>query len=288
MPDSAAAEPRLSAELLARVLARLGLAEPPAPDRAGLDRLNAAFCRHVPNDNVQKRIWLAGERAGPVTGGDPVEFFENFLAHGTGGTCFPVAGGLCALLRAAGFDARRVTGSVIREGIEPDANHGSVRVRVSGADYLADPQHGAFAVLPVVPGRESSTGDGIHDVRAVPAGAGFELLNFPGANREEPVRIRFDPARWLVDHDFFLEHYALSARRDRKRSPFNEALYVSKRFPDSIVVLWRGSRIDVAADNSVTRAEITVAERDRILVEELGLSEAIVAAIPPDEAGGPS
>lgn len=285
MTDRAAAKPKLSPELLTRILTKLDLAERPRRDLAGLNRINAAFCRHMPNDNIQKRIWLTGNQNSPVTGGDPIQFFEDWLAHGTGGTCFPAAGGLCTLLRALEFDANRVTGSVMRDDIEQDANHGSVKVRLDGVDYLVDPQHGSFSALPIVPGQPSSTGNGIHDVRAVPVAEGFELLNFPGSNRQEPVRIRFDPDSWLVDHEFFLRYYALSALRERNRSPFNDALFISKRFPDSIVIVGRGNKIVVSSDNTVTNSEITINERDRILVEELGISEAIARVIPPDDDG---
>ncbi len=48
----------------------------------------------------------------------------------------------------------------------------------------------------------------------------------------------------------------------------------------------RGNKIIVAADNTVTKTEITEFERNLVLVEEMGISERIVAAIPPDEAGG--
>jgi arylamine N-acetyltransferase len=286
MPDNAVREPELSSALLTRILAKLDLADRPECSIAGLNRVYAAFCGYVPRDNIQKRIWLTGDQTAPVTGGNPVEFFENWLAHGTGGTCFPSSGGLCTLLCALGFDAKRVSGCVIRDGIEYDANHASVLVRVEGADYLVDPQQASFRALPIVPGRHSSTGNGIHDTRAVPIPGGFELQSFPGSNRWDPLRVRFYTEKCVVDHAFYIEHYALSAVRELGRSPFNDALIVSRRFPGSIVILGRGNRIEVAADNSVTKAEITIDERNKILVEELGISEEIISTIPPDDVGG--
>jgi arylamine N-acetyltransferase len=278
-------EPQLSSEMLARVLGKLNLREQPDPDLEGLNRVYAAYCGHVPNDNIQKRIWLVGDKAKPVTGGDPIEFFENWLAHGTGGTCFAASGGLCTLLQTLGFDARRVSGSVIRQGIEAHANHGSVLVCLTGTNYLVDPQHASFIALPIAPGQPSSTGDGIHDTRAVPIPGGFELQSFPGANRHEPLQIQFDVTNWLVDHAFFLAHYALSALRERNRSPFNEALFICRRFPRSIVIVGRGNKIVVSSDNTVTRTEITISERNSILVDELGISEEVAKAIPPDDEG---
>ena len=285
MTDSTIPEPKLSSEILTRILTKLDLMERPECNLAGLNRVYAANCGHVPRDNIQKRIWLTGKQTTPVTGGDPGEFFENWLAHGTGGTCFPTSGGFCALLCALGFDANRVTGCVIRGGIEYDQNHASVLVRLEGVNYLVDPQQASFSALPIIPGQPSSTGNGIHDTRAVPVPGGFELQSFPGSNRQEPLRIRFYLENCFVDHAFFLEKYALSAVRELDRSPFNDALIISRRFPDSLVIVGRGNRIEVASDNSVTKVEITIDERNKILIEELGISEEITKAIPPDDEG---
>ena len=147
MTDSTIPEPKLSSEILTRILTKLDLMERPERNLVGLNRVYAAYCGHVPRDNIQKRIWLTGKQTTPVTGGDPIEFFENWSAHGTGGTCFPTSGGLCALLCALGFDGKRVSGCVIRGGIEYDANHASVLVRLEGANYLVDPQQASFTAL---------------------------------------------------------------------------------------------------------------------------------------------
>ena len=276
-------EPALAPHLLQRILVKLGIAERPPIDPGGLNRLYAAYCGQVPNDNIRKRIWLVGDGTTAVTGGDPIEFFEDWLEHGTGGTCFPTNGALCTLLRALGFDATRMSGSILLAGIEQTGNHGSVLVTIGGTDYLADAQLASFRVRPLVRGQAASAGSGIHAIRALPIADGFDVECFPGSNRQTPLIMRLDLARGPVDHCFFLEHYALSARRDRKRSPFNEALFAARRFPDSILIVGRGNRIDVTAGNAVAKTPIDDAERRRVLVEEMGYSAAIVDAIPPDE-----
>src|SRR5579862_9322901 len=108
----ARSENHLSPALVEQVLAKLGLSNWPSLDLSGLNTVYAAVCANIPFDNVQKRIWFAGNRSRPVTGGDPSEFFENWLKHGTGGTCWPGNGGMYALARALGFNARRMAGSV--------------------------------------------------------------------------------------------------------------------------------------------------------------------------------
>jgi N-hydroxyarylamine O-acetyltransferase len=273
-------------KLVERVLSKLRLQSRPDADLSGLNKVYAAYSHHIPNDNVQKRIWLVGEKLRQVTGGEPAEFFENWLKHGTGGTCFPANGALCELLSSLGFKARRILGAVMMEGIEHDGNHGTVLVRIGETDYLADAQLAAFSVLPMVAGRPASTGDGIHDIRAAPFERGFEVQWYPGSNRQTPMVTRLDLQQGPVDHGNFVAQYALSARKDRKRSPFNEALFVGRHFPDRILNVGRNTLTTISHDNVVTKREITPAERAQILIEECGLSPEIVEAIPPDEEAG--
>jgi arylamine N-acetyltransferase len=273
----------ISPALSESVLAKLGLPGKPTLDLAGLNQTYAAYSAGIPNDNIQKRIWLVGNRDRPVSGGEPTEFFETWLAHGTGGTCFPASGALCALLNAVGFDARRVLGAVLMDGIEHDGNHGTVLVRLDGTDYLVDAQLAAFSALPLVEGQPASTGRGIHDIRAVPVADGFDVLWYPGSNRESPLVMRPDLERGPVDHRAFVTQYALSAQRGRRRSPFNDALFIGRHFPHRIVIVGRSNRTEISADNAVSKREITLAERMRILVEELGISAEIAEMIPPDE-----
>jgi arylamine N-acetyltransferase len=141
MPSGELAIP---SDIFDQELAKLGVSSKLTLDLAGLTRVYAAYSLHVPNDNIQKRIWLVGDRAKPLTGGDPIEFFVNWLEHGTGGTCFPTNGALCAMLCAIGFDARRLSGAVLMEGLEHDGNHGTVIVKIDGINYLVDAQLASF------------------------------------------------------------------------------------------------------------------------------------------------
>ncbi len=276
------AEPALAPALVERVLARFGLRQPPTLDLAGLNLVYGAFSGSVPFDNVQKRIWFASPQTTPLPGGDPAEFFNDFLQHGTGGTCWPINGGMYALLLALGFQARRIAGSVVVEGYPQGANHGSVLVTLDGISYLVDGWMASFKVLPLVPGRPGSTGTGIHDIRAVPTENGFEIISYPGFDRDHPLPFRPEAEHDPVDHAFFL------ARADRTRAVgfFNDALFISRHFPESILTIGRKSKFRVAADGALTKTEVGEVERKRALIEEFGLSEEIVQALPRDVSGG--
>lgn len=171
----------------------------------------------------------------------------------------------------------------MREGIEQDGNHGTVLVRIDDAQYLVDTQLAAFSALPLIVGQPASTGEGIHDIRAVPRGEEFDVQWYPGSNRETPMFTRLDLKRGPVDNDVFVAQYALSALRDRKRSPFNDALFIGRHVPGRIVNVGRLTRTEISSDNVAQKREITLAERAQILIDEFGVSAQIVKAIPPDE-----
>jgi arylamine N-acetyltransferase len=275
-------EPALAPGLVERVLTKLGLRQRPTLDLAGLNALYAAVSANIPFDNFQKRIWFASPQTTVLPGGDPNEFFNNWLQHGTGGTCWPLNGAMYALARALGFDARRIVGSVIVEGYPRGANHGSVLVTLDGISYLVDAWMASFKVLPLIPGKSSSTGNGIHDVRAVPIESGFEIITYPGFNREQPLPFRPEPEYDPVDHALFL------ARFDRTKTVgfFNDAIFICRHFPGSILTMGRKSKFHLAADGTLTKTEPTEAERKTSLIEEFGLSEEIVEKLPPNVPGG--
>jgi N-hydroxyarylamine O-acetyltransferase len=279
-------EPKLPPALVERVLAALDFSYWPSPDLAGLNCLFSAVCAKIPSDNIQKRIWFASERMRPLPGGEPVEFFDNWLTHGTGGTCFPINGGLLVLLQAVGFDARRILGSVDNGGDDLDGNHGSVLVRLDGVDHLVDAQIASFKSLPLRSGEPASTGDGIHDISAAPMGDAFVISFYPGPRRDRPLTLTTQPEYDPVDHGSFLKYYALSATSDRLRSRFNDALYICRRYSDSISIVGRMNCFRITADNIVTKIKIDDTERLRILIEEFGISEEAAHALPPDDDQG--
>lgn len=281
MDNSDLSDPVLSPDLLERVLAKLGLSDHPSLDRSGLNGLYAAFCGKVAAiDNILKRIWLTGDQATPLTGGDPTDYFENWLTHGTGGTCYPTNGAMYALVSSLGFDTRRIAGCIVMDEY-PGTNHGSVVVTLDGVDYLVDGCFGAFEVLPLVPGRATFTRQGLNQIKAVPVENGFEIIWYTSINREQPLTFRTEPEHDPVDHNFFLTYYD----ETKKISVFNDTLFICRRYPDSIVTLGREKAV-VSADNTLTKTEIDDTGRKRVLVEEFDISEEIAAALPPDVSGG--
>ena len=279
-------DPEIDRDLVERVTRKLGFERAPSVTLSGLNAMYSAVSGSLPNDNVQRRIWYANGGSGPVVGSDPTEFFENWIAHGTGGSCFAINGAICTLFNTLGFSAHRLAGSIEFGGGDSDANHGSCIVTLNGVDYLVDGQLAAFRALPLVQGQPAATGHGMHDIWARPSGETFEICFFPGPGRRRPLIFRLQPEYIRVDHAFFVERHFMAASRSLNRSPFNDCLFVARRTRDSMVLVSRSMRVNVEADGTVHVVDISEAELLRVLVEELGYSEEIVASIPPDEEGG--
>jgi hypothetical protein len=155
-------------------------------------------------------------------------------------------------------------------------------VTLDGIIYLVDAWMASFKVLPLISGRPSSTGQGIHDISAVPTESAFEIVTHPGFNPELPLPFRIEPEYDPVDHALFL------ARYDRTKTVgfFNDAIFVCRHFPNSIITMGRNTKFHLAADGTLTKSEPTETERKRSLIQEFGLSEEIIEKLPPNVPGG--
>jgi N-hydroxyarylamine O-acetyltransferase len=266
----------LDRDLVERVLARLGFATAPAPDRAGLGALYAAWCEGVPFDNIRKRLHVAAKDPGRLPGDDPPEFFAAWLAYGTGGTCWAGNGALCELLVALGFDAERGVATMMALPDLPP-NHGTVFVALDGERFLVDASilFGAPLALP--------RSDGATTAIAHPA---WGVV----ARREGATTY----VRWNALHrpnlDCRIEPIATGAADYRERheatrawSPFNFSISARVNRHDSVVGLALGNRGEITPDGVLSVRPFAPGERTKFLVETMGIAESLAAALPPDE-----
>lgn len=247
-----------------RVLQRLGFGAPPSRDLAGLTALYAAWSARVPFDNVRKSIALHRNERSPLPGTDPDDFLEAWLRHGTGGTCWAGSTALHALFQSLGFEVRRAAGSMRDLGVP---NHGTVKARIDGRDFLVDSSMLTGSPVPLEETPSSSVRDGGVEVE-IDAGALVVWFDTPPHAGLFPCRLLLDP----VDADFFRDAH----ERSRASSPFNAALY-ARRNRDGRRIVLRGS----------TRYTRTVAgtmeealDRDALcaaLREDIGVSPAMIA-----------
>ncbi|MCC6201507.1 MAG: hypothetical protein IT494_00705 [Gammaproteobacteria bacterium] len=260
--DDIGIEPRLRDE----VLLRLGCATPLRPDAAGLGTLYRSWCLQVPFDNIRKMIALGQGGEAPLPGGDATDFFEHWLAAGTGGTCWTTSNALCVLARSLGFDAWRVAGSMRDLGI---INHGSVLVRGDDGHWLLDTSIMYNEPAPI--GTAPFSRDGAFPVEVEPSADGGFLLWVDVPPGPGYTCCRLNTQR--VSHAQFLANYEVS----RERSPFNTRLYARRNRPEALVLL-SGSQRYVKTASGVTRQELAPEELVQALRDEIGIAPAVVAA----------
>jgi N-hydroxyarylamine O-acetyltransferase len=258
-----------------RVLDRLGFAQAPARDAGGLAAVYLAWCRNVPFDNLVKRIHLASGSAEPFPNGPPEAFFASYLEHGTGGTCWPSSGALFALLDALGFDVRRGSAAMGDDGTGDRLHsHGTVIARLDGGEFWVDSSMLTDRPLPLRHDSTTRLDDRINPVRAEPVGDGWRVIwRFAIADGEMPC--------FLLDDDVDEAHYLARYDWSRDNGPFNAAVYATRNFEGRKVTIAFGRRFEKTADG-VASAPLGD-DRTKVLVEEFGYSEAIVAALPDDD-----
>jgi len=270
-------EPRLSDGLVERVLARLGLATPRA-DSEDLGALYLAWSRAVPWDNVQKRISVA-ERHRILAGAEPEEFFENWLRHGTGGTCWPSSGAWHALLVALGFDARRVIGTMHPDRVPAGtANHASEIVRSDGEDWLVDSSMLNERPLPLHRGEPTRIDDPLHAIRAEPRPDALWHILWSSYVRPEMIPCLLFAED--VAHDAYLERYELSRVRG-----FSYGLTFRRNTAAGVLSVQRSTRTFKDRGGAIAQEEVR--DRAGVLVDEGGLSPEIVRRLPEDEPEPP-
>jgi hypothetical protein len=274
MTASKKAEPVISPEVRERVLARLGLRRNPETTLAGLREVYAAWCAHVPFDNVRKLIHVQSQNKGPLPSYTPEDFFEGFLKYNTGGTCWAGAGATHALLESLGFDVERGIATMLHA---PHAtpNHGTVLAKVEGKKYLVDSsmlfgepllldEEHATAIDHPAWGVTCCRKDGRWHIawRPLHKTDGFEC------------RIEKFGATWA---EFQSMHEAT-----RGWSPFNFEVSARRNRKDYVVGVGFGHAVTLRNDGGVDKAPASYEERAQVLIEGVGLSEEIVAQLPQD------
>lgn len=264
----------LSSELGERVLTRLGFSRTPEPTPDGLRALYAAWCRQVPFDNVRKLIHVRSGNSGPLPGSTPPDFFESWLAHGTGGTCWSGAGAFHALLSSLGFDASRgIATMLVAPHLPP--NHGTVLVTLEGRRFLADGSILHGEPLELAEESETRVDHPAWGVRCARR-EGFWHIAWRPLHKVDGFECRLD--RWAASHADYETFY----HHTRGWSPFNFEVTARRNRGESVVGVAFGHAVTLNSDGSVHRRPATSGERRRILVEDVGISEELVSQLPED------
>jgi N-hydroxyarylamine O-acetyltransferase len=260
--------------LIERIMEKLGLSAQPQPTWPALKVIYAAWCLKVPFDNVRKLIHLRRGDCGALPGDAADEFFEAWLRHGTGGTCWAGNGALQALLHSLGFDARRGLATMLVTANLPP-NHGTVVVHCERDRYLVD-----ASMLHSEPLRldEQATTAIAHPAWGVAC-----------MFREGQWRIRWRPLHDTDGLDCRIEQLEVPEESFRERhemsrgwGPFNYAAYARVNGAAGVVGTAFGQRVELLTSGSVVQRTLPPEQRAQFLIEELGMDERLIALLPPD------
>lgn len=261
--------------LLGRVLDRLDVPRR-VPDHDLLVCLYAAWCQSVPFDNVRKLIHVRAGDTGQLPGGTAEDFFEAWLRHGTGGTCWAGAGALHTLLCSLGFPAQRGIATMLATD-HPDLppNHGTVLVVCEGQPLLLDTAMLSGVPVPLTAGETTEVPHPAWGLRTVWRD-GKCVVQWRALHRPEGFECRLEhfgaPAT----------EYAERYEKTRGWSPFNFEVNARLNRPDGVAGLAFGNQVTLAQDGTTKVEPIGDADRRRLLVERLGMSEEIIAQLPED------
>lgn len=254
------------------VLDRLGLSSHPDINLSGLAQLYEAWCRQVPFDNIRKLIAVRSGLSTPLPGDDPGEFFDAWLQHGVGGTCWAGNGALCELLTALGYRANRgLATMMVAPNLPP--NHGTVVVELPQGSYLVDASILFVEPLLVAGGMETEVAHAAWGVK----GRWFDdkyVVEWRALRRPEPIQCRID--KWPVETSQFREQHETT----RVWSPFNYELTFELVRDERRIGVSHGQAVSLADDGSLLSSSLT--DRAGYLVDELGISEELAVQIPDD------
>lgn len=262
-------------ELFENVLLRLGFSQRPTPTLDGLCALYGAWCQRVPFDNVRKLIHVRAGENGPLPGSTPRDFFEAWLRHGTGGTCWSGAGAFHALATSLGFAAERAIATML---VYPDLppNHGSVRVTLDGKHYLVDCSmlHGE-PILLLDDCAETRVDHPAWGARCVSRDGRFHVTWRP-LNYLQGLTCRFESFGAIA------AEYEQRYEATRGWSPFNYQVVARGNLGDEVTGVAFGHGVTLHADGTTSDELVDHQESQRRLIELLGMSEEIVSQLPVD------
>ena len=257
---------------VAAVIEKLGV-DRPTPSLAGLRTVYAAWCELVPFDNVLKLVHLSEGRPGLLPGSTSESFFEAWLEHGTGGTCWAGNGALHDLLEALGFDVAPALATMLSAPGTVGPNHGTVIADVGDGRWIVDASILSGEPIRYPRPKESQT------VGLLPAsvwlnGRPTVLWRTLAAPEGFPCRIDRipdDAEEWDALH-----------QRTAVWSPFNFGLNARTLRGAASVGIASGMRFTIDRSGLLSTTRIDRDGRIRFLVDELGISEEIASRVPDD------
>ena len=262
----------------------MGFSRRPNNDFDGLSAVYGRWCRKIPFDNIQKRLFYTGTSEGPVPGHNSDDFFQKWLTYGTGGTCWANSHAMHDLLAALGFDVVRCAATMLSSPDAVGPTHGTVIATLENRRYLVDGSMLTEKPVPVpVSVEEGVTLEPHHPAERIRVEHRESCWHvfWHSAHRPDGIWCRIE--RIDVPLADFNEYH----ERTRTFSRFNSSLYVRLNQPSNTTTIAFGERVVIGSDGGLSRATLSDEERTKTLVEDFGIAEELAARLPADEMPAP-
>jgi hypothetical protein len=278
----------LADETVDRFLGHLGIDGPVATDLGGLTRVYREWSARVPYENGRIRRQLAADPGRLVTGVTAQELLEDNIDHGASSQCTDTAPALYALLRHLGFDARMAFGFFDRPVSEPTmVNHMSVVATVDGRRYVTDtvmlsgvpiplvPHEAVYEPLPYAVSRDALGTWMIDSI--TPVGRSPRRAWLLAATQEPEAAATVLAGVQADGFDHFNGYYY------GRRNLYGEIITFSSPLTEPRVPSLHRTTVSGTVSRPCHRPQ----DRERAMLEDLGLSPAYVATLPPDQQPAP-
>ena len=270
----------MNADLVEQVLHRMGFSHRPDADLAGLSAIYGCWCRKVPFDNIQKRLFYSGPAEGSVPGHNSADFFQKWLAFGTGGTCWANSHAIHDLLAALRFDVVRCAGTMLTSPEAVGPTHGTVIATIDHRQYLVDGSMLTEKPLLMEPGISKEARHPAERLR-VEHREGYWHVFWYSAHRPDGIWCRIERI------DVPLADFNQYHERTRSFSRFNSSLYIRMNRPSSTLTIASGERMVIGTDGQLSSTPLSDEERTQSLVDDFGIAEELAARLPADEMATP-
>ena len=256
----------LAPEVAEKVLKRFAINLPLIPNEEGLTKLYRGWCRNIPFDNFWKRLKLNKQEFSDQDQINANQFFEIWLQHGLGGTCWTTANAMCELLKHLKFDVRVITGSMGDMGA---VNHGSLLVSFNdGKEYIVD-----TSILNEQPIKIDGVHieNPVHPIQLYNESEAIKII-FEHCTKREPMPCAIN--KDIISREQIAEFYETSL----ENSLFNDCVYIRKN-EEGIIHSIVGTTYYTKSGNTLGKKKLNEEERKEVLVNIMGLSKEIVAHV---------
>ncbi|SED15546.1 Arylamine N-acetyltransferase [Tenacibaculum sp. MAR_2009_124] len=255
----------ISPEVLHKLLNRFKLSTTECNEE-GLKKVYQAWCRNIPFDNFWKRLELEQSPFIEKDQIDATTFFEAWLEHGIGGTCWTTTNALQALLIDMGFQVKFVGGSMGDMGL---VNHGSLIVTTNDKrEFIVDTSISNEVPIEIIPNTIDNTP---HSIQLIDEQEKLSIL-FEFPSKKDLMKCA------IYNNTLSSENVQKHHKESYTNSLFNDCVYIKKNNEFGINTII-GNTLYTKTKNEIKKVTLNKEEIEKVLSNVMGLSDEIITHI---------